>query len=297
MFRQQQSESQYVIDVDNVLGINRLRKFDQHLSEGLGLFPPYIDPPPLRLLDVGCGIGNWALTVAWTYPQATVTAIDISTSLIRHNQLRAQPRVHFLQADARQPLPFTEASFDFVHARMANAWLTTTLWPRILLEYFRVLQPEGMLCCIETENVGVTNSPALTRYNALSMQAMRETDQCFPAQGNNMGITTHLPLLFQQAGFQSLQQQVYEIDYSYGQPGYQVMTENLEIGLPLMHPFLLKQKVVQETELHLLYEQVVQEMQSSSFRGQVSYVRITGKKPQHLEEQTTDSTQVASESH
>jgi len=68
---------------------------------------------PKRILEIGAGSGSWAIHAAKDYPDAEITAIDISPL-----PERALPKnVKFTQMDACQSLPFEEESFDVVHAR------------------------------------------------------------------------------------------------------------------------------------------------------------------------------------
>ena len=76
-------------------------------------------PSPLRLLDLGSGIGGVGLAVLWRFPQATLTAVEVQTTSfallaenVRANQLEA--RVTLQHGDLRE---FTaEAPFDLVTA-------------------------------------------------------------------------------------------------------------------------------------------------------------------------------------
>jgi tRNA1(Val) A37 N6-methylase TrmN6 len=75
-----------------------------------------VDAPPETLLDLGTGIGSVGLALAWRFPQAQVTAIevqDISYRLLREN-VRANdvaPRVRILHGDLRD---FREGTFALV---------------------------------------------------------------------------------------------------------------------------------------------------------------------------------------
>jgi malonyl-CoA O-methyltransferase len=75
--------------------------------------PAIGDPRGLRVLDLGCGTGRHALWLA--AGGATVTAVDFSEGMLE--RARGKPhadRVHFLQHDLHQPLPFADRAFDLV---------------------------------------------------------------------------------------------------------------------------------------------------------------------------------------
>ena len=84
-----------------------------------GISPPELlrflaDHPPGRALDLGCGTGTNAITIAqrgWD-----VIGIDISTRAIREARLKAEKagvKVHFLQGDVAD-LKGVEGTFDLI---------------------------------------------------------------------------------------------------------------------------------------------------------------------------------------
>ena len=277
------SPSGYIMEVENAAEMARLTKLAQHLTEGLGLFPLSLDLGSRpTVLDIGCGPGEWAMEIARRFPTHQVRGIDISSLMITYAQFCAQTEgitnIEFLQADARQPLPFADATFDLVHARMTSAWLSSTTWLPTLREYWRVLKPGGIVCSTEYENLGISNSAALTRYNMLSMQALRQTNQCFAPDGDHSGVTVMLPSFLQEAGFQHIQLEAHAVPYSFGTSAHLTMEENLTIGLKLIQPFLFKQGVATQEELNVLYENAVKDMRMESFQAMVYYLRAWGKK-------------------
>jgi ubiquinone/menaquinone biosynthesis C-methylase UbiE len=275
--------SGYIMNPENTAEMARLTKLAEHLTGGIGLLPSAIDLSSCtEILDVGCGPGEWVLEIARRFPMSQVRGVDISALMIAYAQFCAQAEgrsnVQFLQADARQHLPFADATFDMVHVRLASAWLSKTTWPTIIQEYFRVVKAEGLVCCTEFENLGITNSAALTHYNTICMQALRQTNQCFSPAGDHSGVTVMLPPFLQEAGFQHIQVEAHAVPYSFGAVGHHTMVENLTSGLKLVQPFLLNQGVATQAELDVLYEQTVKDMHLESFRAMVYYLRVWGKK-------------------
>lgn len=71
----------------------------------------------LKVLDVCTGSGCIAIALARTLPFADVTAIDISADALtvaRENATLCKTKIHYLQADALQSLPLSDASFDII---------------------------------------------------------------------------------------------------------------------------------------------------------------------------------------
>lgn len=101
--------------------------------------------PGARLLDAGCGSGQFALALAER--GALVTGIDLSPEMIRlarenakHSTLGAAVAWATGPVD-RLPLP--AGSVDAIHARMVLPFVPDV--PAVLHEFRRVLRPDGRL--------------------------------------------------------------------------------------------------------------------------------------------------------
>src|SRR6266568_8588391 len=97
--------------------------------------------------NIGCGPGEWVLSMAQHFPASRVTGIDISELMITYAsscaKLQQRSNAQFQVMDARQPLAFPDASFDLIHARFITGFLSTTTWPQLIHECFRILRPGG----------------------------------------------------------------------------------------------------------------------------------------------------------
>ena len=158
----------YPIDVENAEEMERLIKQAHLMNEHVGLLPPQIMlAAGQKALDVGCGPGEWALEMAQYNPNSHIMGMDISQRMIAYAtacaRLRRLSNVEFTIADALEPLPFPDASFDVVHVRFAIGFLQVRTWPLLLKECFRILRPGGMMCNTEFESMGITNSSSLVR--------------------------------------------------------------------------------------------------------------------------------------
>lgn len=99
---------------------------------------PPIRPGDLRILDVGCGMGQTLLTSDLA-PEVEAWGIDCDAGLIEAGTALAPANIHLLVGDAEQ-LPFPDAYFDFVYSRVA---LPYTYLPKSIAEMARVLKPGG----------------------------------------------------------------------------------------------------------------------------------------------------------
>lgn len=99
------------------------------------------DPSGLRVLDVGCGDGAYAIEVSRR--GGKVVGLDRSLSMLEAARTRAASAgaaIGFCQGDA-QSLPFRDAAFDLVLAVTALCWIPEPIVT--LREMNRVLRPGG----------------------------------------------------------------------------------------------------------------------------------------------------------
>lgn len=101
------------------------------------LFLAPISATPRRILDLGTGIGSWAIDVADTYPNATVIAIDLAAIQPKF----IPPNCHFQIGDVEDPWRFREKTFDFIYAR--DLIQSIRDWAKVVDQAHRSLKPGG----------------------------------------------------------------------------------------------------------------------------------------------------------
>lgn len=277
-------KTDYPIDAEDVEEMNRLTNQARLMTEYSGLLPPEISlTRGQAVLDVGCGPGEWVLKVTQMHRGCQVTGIDISQRMITYARSRARvqrlPGAHFEVANACEPLPFPDASFDLVHARLVTGFLSTTAWPRFLAECFRVLRPNGVMCSTELENMGHTTSAALTRYNELIVQSMRQGQRCFAPVGDHIGIMPVQAHLLEESGFGLIRQQAHVLNYSTGTPAHVQMIDDYAAMMQLIQPALVRGNLIEQEELALLYTQALAEMHADNFYAVLLLQTCWGRKP------------------
>jgi SAM-dependent methyltransferase len=107
--------------------------------------------PGLNVLDIGCGIGGPARTLAVEFG-CLVTGIDLTTEFVRAaerltTRLRVEPAPRCLVANATR-LPFVAGSFDLVWSQ--NMLMNIADKRALVGEIARVLRPDG---CFAFESV------------------------------------------------------------------------------------------------------------------------------------------------
>lgn len=107
---------------------------------------------PLRILDLGCGVGHSLVPIAQAFPNAEVVGIEAAAPLLRFAHARAVSmavnNISFVQANAEQ-VSEPDSSFDFVLTTMFLHETSNSAIGRVLRESRRVLRPGGMSVHLE----------------------------------------------------------------------------------------------------------------------------------------------------
>ena len=106
-------------------------------------------PHATRLLDVGCGAGNYTLKLLQQLPGLNVTLVDLSGPMVERAVQRVTPAtkgtVTALQGDIRE-LPLGEASCDvIVAAAVLHHLRDEAEWRAVFAKLYRALRPGGSL--------------------------------------------------------------------------------------------------------------------------------------------------------
>lgn len=127
-----------------------------------------------RVLDYGCGTGDWGLMLAGE--GADVTLLDLSPVAIELALRRASvsgvgARVQGVARDASDLSCFSNEEFDLIYASAAVHH--TLKYPNALDELLRVLRPGGKLVLAETYG----NNPILNSLRRLRWKFSRQPDE------------------------------------------------------------------------------------------------------------------------
>lgn len=125
--------------------------------------------PGSKVLDVGCGRGRVAHHMA-TYSGAHVTGINIDHSQVKMAKEHANvtnmgERLHFLQGNYNDPLPFADETFDALYQVQV---LTYTIDPeRLFKEMFRVLKPGAKISFLDYVQLPAYNASDAKHHELL----------------------------------------------------------------------------------------------------------------------------------
>jgi ubiquinone/menaquinone biosynthesis C-methylase UbiE len=109
----------------------------------------YIRADDQRLLDIGCGTGNFALRAMEAFPKLQVVGLDLSAGMLKQAAPRCrQTRDRFIvvQADSER-LPLADNLFDVVTC--CHSFHHYPRQARVVAEMHRVLRPGGRLLIVD----------------------------------------------------------------------------------------------------------------------------------------------------
>ena len=96
-----------------------------------------------RVLDVGCGSGEFTRELAGQLPHASIVGSDISEDMVRHaERANAHERVNYAVIDFANQVPFRGESFQVATSTMALHWPGPD--PAFLAGVSRFLAPGGV---------------------------------------------------------------------------------------------------------------------------------------------------------
>ena len=284
---QAQSENTYIIDPESGIEMARLMYQDKLITQAMGGLLEDIPraSQARRILDVACGPGAWALEVAFSHPKVEMVGFDLSNLMVQYANAQAKAQrlnnARFVVMDARKPLEFPDGWFDIVNARFISGFMRKEDWPKVVGELVRITRPGGVIRFTESDDIGITNSPALEKLQTLILRAMYLAGMTFypNPEARSYGITPMLGLFLHNAGCRNIQEKAYILNYSTGSKAHSNQYENLKMAAKLGQPFLLKMKAGTQEELNALYEQMLVEMIQSDFRALMYIVSVWGEKP------------------
>lgn len=112
-----------------------------------------LSQPYLRILDVGCGTGSSTRFLAQAFPDAKITAFDLSFPYLKKAQSRLprySRRIEYVQGTAEE-MPFKDGHFDAVVSTFLFHELPLDVRKKVLLEMKRVVKENGFFGVIDSQ--------------------------------------------------------------------------------------------------------------------------------------------------
>ncbi len=282
--RREHPSTYFVQDRSSEDELTRLQLQDQQVTAGMGgVLPEQLDPANFqRVLDVGCGSGDWLIQAAKTYPSMSLlVGVDISSKIMEYAQAQAEAqgvsdRVQFRTMDALRMLEFPTDFFDLVNQRFGASFLRKWDWPKLLSEFRRVTRPGGVIRVTEGDMAMESPSPALTRLFEIMLNAFYQAGHLFTP--GSKGVTGDLAPLLRQDGLEQVQTHTYTPEYRVGTPEGQRFYEDMRLLFRTMAPFLRKWTRVPD-DYETIYQQALSEMQQPVFVARGNMLTAWGNNP------------------
>jgi ubiquinone/menaquinone biosynthesis C-methylase UbiE len=106
----------------------------------------HVQPTDCRLLDIGCGTGNFAMRAMEAFPRLQVIGLDLSGGMLAQAAPRCQSRFRVIQADSGK-LPLADDLFDVVTC--CHSFHHYPQQAQVVAEMYRVLRPGGRLIIVD----------------------------------------------------------------------------------------------------------------------------------------------------
>ena len=279
-------ENTYVLDPESATEQVRILHQDRMVTRCMGGPLSELEPSIIgkmrRILDLACGPGAWVLDMAYEYPQAEVTGVDISRRMVEYGQaLAREQHLHnatFQVMNVLEPLGFPDNSLDLVNGRAMFGFMSRADWPRLLKECMRILKPGGILRLTEIE-FGISNGPATEKLAGLFLRALSLTGRSFSPDGRHLSITPMLRPLMREAGFEHMRSVPHMLDASFGSEDHGPQVQNHALANRGLQRFLTRLGLIDDEEFENLYQQSLNEMHAEDFCSIWYILTALGRKP------------------
>jgi SAM-dependent methyltransferase len=235
-----------------------------------------------KILDVGCGNGEWARRLAREHPHIHVIGIDTSLHLIEEALQRATDEglrsLSFYQFGTAQALNFPDESFDIVHVHSLASFISTAMWSRILDEMIRLLKIGGWLNIVDYEH-GTTSSAAFNKLAAMGMAGVRALGGSLTPASPTRGAAARLYGFLVDAGLIDVSYSVHALDYGVNShPGTRAFLDDFVVDMMNFKPFILQLGLLDGETFDRLLEQTKHDFYQPDSCGYAYLISAIGRK-------------------
>ncbi|EEA24562.1 hypothetical protein EYB25_004313 [Talaromyces marneffei] len=159
---------------------------------------------PLKVLDIGCGTGEWAVMVGEMFPSATVIGTDLSPI----QPTLVPPNVKFYVEDAEDEWTF-DKGFDLIHGRMLAGSIDD--WTKFFRQAFGQLKPGGWIEMNEFEAMFYYRDQNGEQSDQLNMLVKVFNKQSSTAFGKGFNDVLLIPEAMRDAGFEDIDMDIQRV--------------------------------------------------------------------------------------
>ncbi len=174
-----------------------------------------------RILEIGCGPGALAQSLARWYPSARVVGIDRDSNFIDFAKSIA-PQIEFAEGDATQ-LPYESNSFDVTISNTVAEHIEPA---RFYGEQYRVLR-EGGVCIVLSARKGINiSAQCIKEESELEKEIWNRVDKYFRDINEKYAVCAYpqteaeMPLCMEQFGFKNVTTDYITINLTPDNPVY-----------------------------------------------------------------------------
>jgi ubiquinone/menaquinone biosynthesis C-methylase UbiE len=275
----------YIMDPESASEMARLMNQDRAMTKGMGGLLPErnnnfegFD----SILDIGCGPGSWVLDVAQINEERRVVGIDISRQMLQYARSRAFAQrlnnAEFEIANALEPMPFADNSFDLVNARFIVGFTPKDKWPPFLKECVRLLRPGGVIRLTEGD-LGTSTSPSFDEIGVMLAKLLKRAGFSFSHDENNIGIVIAMRRLLTKAGFEHVQKMAHLFETRPGDEGYSMWMDNVKVTYQALLPTFIQTRITTRERFDELYAQALRDFIADDFCTLSYFVTMWATKP------------------
>ncbi len=135
-------------------------------------------PHATRLLDIGCGAGNFALKLLQVLPRLEVTLVDLSRPMLDRAEQRVGAAgaraIHVIQQDIRDAELGGHAFDVIVAAAVFHHLRSDDEWARVFAKLYRALAPGGSVWIFDLVDADIPSlQPGMWRRYASYLESLR----------------------------------------------------------------------------------------------------------------------------
>jgi ubiquinone/menaquinone biosynthesis C-methylase UbiE len=249
-------------------------------AQGGRLYPEHIPVNTMeRVLDVGCGAGEWIFDLAKRYPRLHIYGIDSREEALQQARVRRSTsnagQVELRRMGLAPSWPIPDHYFDFVHMWHCARFIAPLQWPCAIQECIRVLGPGGWLSIVELAPGDISSPAIMTLQRAMA----QVKGQYGMDVGGSTEIAPHLYGMLLQAQLEEVAYDLHAIDLGFmgGNSARMFLAEIVRQAV-LVTPFVVQQELLSRVEFDELIDAARTELQAPDLCGWAMLISAYGKR-------------------
>ncbi len=235
-----------------------------------------------RVLDVGCGTGEWVFDLSKRYPKLHIYGVDANEDALYRAKTQRNTdglrQIELRHMDLMHGLPIPDQYVDFVHMSRFARFVRSRSWPDIIKESIRVLRPDGWLNLVEMELCEIS-SPACMTIHRSTLQARAQLGRSLDSSGMTLGVVQRLYGMMLDASLDEVGYELHTVDLGFtGGTTAQLFLSDMVRNAFVTKPLVVQQGILDANEFDKLVEQARVELQSPDICGWAILISVHGRR-------------------